>query len=77
MVTIAFLFILVSSTLLSILLDMHLYDLSFFQTLHFSLTLDAGTRKTIVFTALITGLLASFILDYRMSKEESEKKEAR
>ncbi|REJ07564.1 MULTISPECIES: hypothetical protein [Halobacillus] len=74
MVTIAFVFILISSTLLSILLDMHLYNLSFFQTLHFSLTLDAGTRETIVFTALITGLFASFFLDYRMSKKESREK---
>lgn len=74
MVTIAFLFILVSLTLLSILLDMNLYNLSFFQTLYFSLTLDAGTREVIVFSALLTGLFASFFLDYRMSKKESREK---
>ncbi|MGI8317026.1 hypothetical protein [Halobacillus mangrovi] len=76
MVTIAFAVILILSTILSTILDMHLYDLSFTQSLHFSLKLEGGTREMIAVSALITGLVASFFLDYRLSKKDSTEKQS-
>ncbi|RBW68497.1 hypothetical protein [Bacillus taeanensis] len=71
-VTLAFLIVLILSTLLSTSMNMYLYKVSFSESLHFSLYIELGTRKMIVIAALISGFAAALFLDYRLKKENSQ-----
>ncbi len=73
LVTLAFLVVFIGMLILIALIDMFIWQVSFFKVIFMLFKLDEGTNESFVSATAIIGLICSIVIDYRLRKNKGQK----